>query len=121
MKDMVKLQVIVIIQENRGAVHSICKFKYSISKKIAIAFHNGFNYDYHFIVKELAEKFLKKLMCLGGNTEKYITFPIPIEKEVTRIDKNGEKIKNIFYIQQFINSTRFMSSLLSNLINNLSE
>ena len=56
MKDMVKLQVIVIIQENRGAVHSIYKFKYIISKKIATAFHNGSNYDYHFIVKELAEK-----------------------------------------------------------------
>ena len=29
-------------------------------------------------------------MCLGENTEKYVTFAVPMEKEVTRIDKNGE-------------------------------
>ena len=33
----------------------------------------------------------KAITCLGENTEKYITFSVPIEKEVTRIDKNGEK------------------------------
>ena len=36
--------------------------------------------------------------------------------------KNGEEItKNISYILQFIDSTRYMASLLSNLVNNLSE
>ena len=45
-----------------------------------------------------------------------------IEKEVTKIDKNGEEItKNISYILQFIDSARFMASSLSNLVNNLSE
>ena len=29
---------------------------------------------------------------LGKNTEKYITFTVPIEKEGIRISKNGEKI-----------------------------
>ena len=47
---------------------------------------------------------------------------MPIEKEVTRIDKHGEEItKNIFYILQFIHSARFMASSLSNLVNNLFE
>ena len=87
-----------------------------------MAFHNEFNYDYHFIIKELAEEFKKQFTCLGKNTEKYITFTIPIEKEVTIIDKNREEItKNIFYILQFIDSARFMVSSLSNLVNNLSE
>ena len=87
-----------------------------------MAFHNEFNYDYHFIIKELAEEFKKQFTCLGENTEKYITFTVPIEKEVTRIDKNGEEItKNISYILQFIDSARFMASSLSNLVNNLSE
>ena len=36
--------------EYRGAVHSICNLKYSVTKKIPIAFHNGSNYDYHFII-----------------------------------------------------------------------
>ena len=72
-------------------------------KKIPIDFHNGSNYDYHFIIKELAEEFKKEFTCLGENTEKYITFTVPIEREVTRIDKNGKEItKNISYILQFI-------------------
>ena len=34
-----------------GAVHSICNLKYSVPKKNAIVFHNGSNYDYHFVIK----------------------------------------------------------------------
>ena len=93
-------------------------------KKIPIVFHNGSNYDYHFIIKELLEEFKKQLTCLGANTEKYITFTVQIEKEVTRIDKNGEEItKNTSYILQFIDSARFMANSfsISNLISNFSE
>ena len=51
-----------------------------------------------------------------------MAFTVPIEKEVTRTDRNGEKItKNISYILQFIDSARFMASSLSNLVNNLAE
>ena len=107
--------------EYRGVVHSICNLKYSVPKKFPIVFHNGSNYDYHFIIKELAE-FKKQFTCLRENTETYITFTVPIEKEVTRIDKNGEEItKNISCILWFIDSTRFMASSLSNLLNNQSE
>ena len=64
----------------------------------------------------------KQFTCLEGNTGKYLTFTAPIEKEVARIDKNGEEItKNISYVLQFIDSARFMTSSLSNLVNNLSE
>ena len=56
-------------------------------------------YDYQIIIKELAEELKKQFTCLGENTEKYITFTVPIEKAVTRIDKNGEEItKNILHI-----------------------
>ena len=103
-------------------MHSILNWKYSIPQKIPIAFRNGSNYDYHFIIKELAEEFKKQFICLGEKTEKYITSTVPIEKEATRIDKNGEKItKNISHKSQFIDSARFMASLLSNLVDNLSE
>ena len=41
-------------------------------------------------------------------------------KEITRIDKNRDKIaKNISYILQFIDTARSMASSLSNLVNNL--
>ena len=85
--------------EYRGVTHSICNLKYSVHKKISAVFHSRSNYDYHFIIKEFVEEFKKQLTCLGENTEKYITFTVPIEIEVTRIDKNGEEItKSIFHI-----------------------
>ena len=49
---------------------------------------------------------------------KYINFTVPIKKEVTRIDNNGEEItKHISYILQL----RVMASSLSNLLHNFSE
>ena len=59
--------------EYRGAVHSICNLKYSEPKNMPIDFHNESDYDYHFIIKELAGEFKKQSICLGKNTEKYIT------------------------------------------------
>ena len=40
----------------------------------------------------MAEEFEKRFTCLRKTTEKYITFSIPIEKEVTRINKKGKEI-----------------------------
>ena len=47
-------------------------------------------------MKELVEEFNKQFTCLGENTVKYITFPLPIEKYVTGIDKNEEEITKIY-------------------------
>ena len=76
----------------RGAAHSICNLKQSVPKRISIAFHNGSNHDYRFIIKQLAEEFKTQFTGLGENNEKYITFTVPIEKEVIGIDTNGEEI-----------------------------
>ena len=51
---------------------------------------------------------------MAENTETYITFSVSIKKEV----ENGKKSK---YKLNFIDSLRFMSSLLSSLVDNLSE
>ena len=60
--------------------------------------------------------------CLRPNAEKYITFSVPLEKEVGRIDKKGIEIaKKISYRLQFIDSARSMTSLLSSLVNYLAE
>ena len=62
-------------------------------------------------LKDLTKEFEKQCTCLRKNTEKYITFSVPIEKEVTRIDENGKEItKTISYRLQFTDSTRFMAS-----------
>ena len=97
--------------EYRGAMHSICNLKYSVSKTIRIAFHNGSNYDYHFIIKKSVEELKIQFTCLGKKTVKYITFTVRIRKEVTRIDKNEEEVtKNISYILQLIDSARLMAA-----------
>ena len=56
-------------REYRGAAHGICNFKYSIPKNFPIVFHNGSDYDHHFIMKELPEEFEKQLTYLGENTK----------------------------------------------------
>ena len=75
-----------------------------------------------FIKKELAEVFKGQMTCLGKSNEKYITFSVPIESKVETFDKIGKGItKTISYRLQFVGSTRFMESSLSNLVNNLAE
>ena len=99
----------------RGAAHNICNIRYKVSKEIPIVFHNGSTYDYHFIVKEIAKEFDGNFECLGENTEKYITFSVPINKKIENKDLE------ITFKIKFIDSYRFMSSSLSKLVDNLPE
>ena len=78
-------------------------------------FHNGSAYDYHFIIKELVKEFDGNFDCSGENTEKYITFSVPLKKKI------DNKTLEITYKIKFIDSFRFMSSSLSKLVDNLSE
>ena len=59
----VKVSIVKIIEKSeishytgkyRGATHSICNLKFNVSNEIYVVFHRGSNYDYHFIIKELA-------------------------------------------------------------------
>ena len=98
----------------RGVAHVIFNLRYKIPKEIPVVFYNGSTYDHHFIIKELAENFEGQFECLGENTEKYFTFSVPIKKELDNGKLITCKIK-------FIDSFRFMSTSLSNLVDNLSE
>ena len=98
----------------RGAAYDICNLRYKAPKEISVVSYNGSTDDYHFIIKELAKEFNGQFERLGRNTEKYITFSVPIKKELD----NGKSIK---YKIKFIDSFRFMSSKSSDIINNLSE
>ena len=105
------------MEKYKGAAHNICNLRYRIPKEIAIVLHNGSTYDCHFIIKELVKEFDGHFECLGENTEKYLTFSVPIKKEI----KNKNKIIEITYKIKFIDSYRFMSTSLSKLVDNLSE
>ena len=102
----------------RGAAHSIYNLRYKIPREIPVVFHNGSTYDYHFIIKQLPEKFKSSIECLGENTEKYITIPVSIKKEYDNDDDND---KTVTYKLKFIDSYRFMLSSLPSLVDNLSE
>ena len=84
-------------EEYRGAAHNICNLKHSVLKKISITFHNGSNYGYHFVIKELAEEFRKiTYLFRRKHGKKNRTFTVPIKKEVARISENGKEIiKNV--------------------------
>ena len=79
-------------------------------------FHNGSNYDFHLIIKQLAHDFKGPFSCLGENTEMYITFLICIFKKT---DTNSKKA--IAYQIKFIDRLRYMPQSLSNLVDNLAE
>ena len=79
-----------------------------------VVIHNRSTYDYHLIIKELAKEFKGNIECLGENTEKYITFSVPVKKE-----KKNNKL--LTYKLKFIDSYRFMDRPLASLVDNLSE
>ena len=102
----------------RGAAYNICNLRYKIPKEIPTVFHHGSTYKYHFISKQLGEEFEGNFHCLGENTEKYITFSVPVYKET---DNDNDNNKIIIYRLKFIDSFRFISTSLSSLVDNLSE
>ena len=77
----------------RGAAHSECNLRYKVPKETSVVFHNGSTYDYHFIIKQLAEEFEGEFKYLGENTEKYITFSVLLKKENDNGKKNHIQIK----------------------------
>ena len=66
----------------REAAHNIWNLRYKTPKEIPLVFHNGSTYDYFFIINQLAKEFNGQLEYLGENTEKDITFSVPVKKEL---------------------------------------
>ena len=105
-----KLKIIAIIKS--CPKFSKCNLNIKIPKDIPIIIHNA-SYDTHFIINQLAEEFKGELNCIGENMEKYITFSVPIKKKC-------DDGKTIAYKLRFIDSFRFMSTSLSELVDNMS-
>ena len=78
----------------RSAVHSICNLRFNVPNEIPVVFHNGSNYDYHFIIKDLAKESEEQFVCLGENAKKYQTFLVPVEQKIEKVDKDSDE--NIF-------------------------
>ena len=106
----------------RGAASSICNLKFKVPNEIPAVFHNMSNYDYNFIIKELANEFERQFECFEENKEKYKTFSVPVKREIEKIDKDGnESVETICYKIIIIDSMSFIATSLSKLVDNLTE
>ena len=103
----------------RGAAHLICNLRYSTQIDIPVFFHNSTNYDFNLIINELAKEFRSEMRCIPLNTNKYMSFSIPIKKEIKEQKEQRKKV--ITYNLKFIDTAKHMNSALSTLVNNLSE
>ena len=75
----------------RGAAHSLCNLRYQEQRNIPVIIHNGSNYDFHLLIKELSKKLKSKMCCIGKNTETYNTFSVEIHKEEIYEDNKEEQ------------------------------
>ena len=53
----------------REAAHNLCNLRYKVPKNIPVIFHNGSTYDYHFIIKELANESFYSNLTLENISE----------------------------------------------------
>ena len=58
-----------------------CNLRYTTQVDIPVFFHNGTNYDFNLIMTELAKEFRSEMKCIPLNTNKYMSFSIPIAKK----------------------------------------
>ena len=94
-----------VVYHNIVLAHSICNLKFNVSNEIPVGFLGGLNYDYHFIIKELANKFKGQFDYVGENKEKYKTFSVPVKKDFIKMNKVGNKNgETISYKIKFIES-----------------
>ena len=90
--------------------------------EIPVVVHNDSKYDYHFIIKELAHEFEGSFKCIGENSEINKIFSDIINKKVIKTDKDGnEMVETISCKIKFIDSMRFVATLLSKLVDSLTE
>ena len=82
--------------EFKGAAHSICTLRYSILKQIIAFFRSWPNYDYNFIIKDVAEELERQFTCLRENTEKCIKFSVSIKKNLKKLLKLEKKLQKSY-------------------------
>ena len=97
----------------RGSAHEKCNLNFQLTDKIPVVFHNLKGYDSHFIMQEIGN-IVKERAYFDKEGKKH-------EMSINVIPCNMEKYMAFMLGQYlvFIDSFQFMSSSLSNLVNNL--
>ena len=82
--------------------------------EIPVVFYNGSNYDYHFVIKELANEFEDNSNVLEKRQKSKKLFPFQQKKKLQKLIKMVMKVL-------LIDSARLMASSLLNFVDNLTE
>ena len=91
-KNTAQLEIIVIIQVNTEVLSiALCNLKYSSPKEILVVFHNGSNFDYNVITKELGKEFEEDIHGLRENNKNHKDFSYPITRELVKMDRKLQK------------------------------
>ena len=77
----------------KGDAHLICNLRYSTQFHIPVFFHNATNNDFSLIINELAKEFRSEMRCIPLDTNKYMSFSIPIKKEIKEQKEEKKKRK----------------------------
>ena len=102
----------------RGPAHRNCSLRHKIPYYIPIVFHNLSRYDAHLFIRELGKKLdISKIGVIAENKEKYIIFNVDVNVD-SYTDNSGIVEEDAIKIR-FIDSFRFMVSILDSLMNNL--
>jgi hypothetical protein len=103
----------------RGAAHTKCNLNYKIPKFYPVIFHNLSGYDAHLFVRNLGVT-EGEINCISINEEKYISFTkeIVAGSYVSKKDGKEKKVKRGI---RFIDSLKFMSFSLGDLVSNLGK
>ena len=103
--------------EYRGAAHNERNLKCKKPLILPVIFHNLQGYDSHLFMKQLAEV-SGDLSCIPSTEEKYISFSKKIVVDHYFSKKMGKQLPKKFEIR-FIDSFKFLSTSLNDLIENL--
>ena len=99
----------------RGAACNRCNLQMKLTHKIPVVFHNLRGYDSHMLMQELG-RFNKEINIIPNNMEKYMSFSVGTAYEY---ESKGKTVKGTNHNLTFIDSFQFMSSGLSELVDNL--
>ena len=69
----------------RGAAHSICNLRYKVPQEILVKIHNGSKYDYHFIIRELAEELKVNLSVQEKIQKNILPFQYQLKKKMIMV------------------------------------
>ena len=100
----------------RGAAHEVCNLKYNVPTFFPVVFHNLSGYDSHLFMKTLGNS-EGDISCIPNNEENYISFTKHVIGDKF-INKEGKEV-NVKRELRFIDSLRFMASILDKLSSNL--